>query len=105
MTGKRDSQWRLDLQSVLHETNQLTISASENSINTQNIANIPKKYKKKKVHDDRLVTLFRQRCIIHQPRIFGRRKYGKKMGKNVGFSYTLLAHFKYFSEDKNNIFQ
>lgn len=55
MTGKRESQWRLDLQSVLHETNQLTISASENSINAQ-IANIPKKYKKKKVHDDRFVT-------------------------------------------------
>jgi len=54
MAGQRNNEngdpvYSLDLQSVLHETNQLTISANENTLSS----NIPKKYKKKKVHDDR----------------------------------------------------
>ena len=56
MAGQRNNEngdpvYSLDLQSVLHETNQLTISANENTLSS----NIPKKYKKKKVHDDRYI--------------------------------------------------
>jgi hypothetical protein len=45
-----ENQWRLDLQSVLNETNQLTISASEQA---ETVTFVKKQYKKKKVHNDR----------------------------------------------------
>lgn len=45
-----ENQWRLDLQSVLNETNQLTISASEQA---ETVPFVKKQYKKKKVHNDR----------------------------------------------------
>ena len=46
------SSWRVDLQSVLNETNQLSISASESKKQCE-YAKHNKKYKKKKEHNER----------------------------------------------------
>jgi len=55
---EHDSSWRVDLQSVLNETNQLSISASESK---KCDAKHNKKYKKKKEHNER--THHRKRSI------------------------------------------
>ena len=49
-----DTKWRVDLQSVLHETNMLSISAGDTGATLLSGASC-KKYKKKKDLDDRLV--------------------------------------------------
>ncbi len=59
MEGRRpggfdaETQWRVDLQSVLQETNLLSISAGDTGANIVNGASC-KKYRKKKDLDDRL---------------------------------------------------
>ena len=61
MEGRRggfdaETQWRVDLQSVLQETNLLSISAGDTGATVVGGASC-KKYKKKKDLDDRLFLL------------------------------------------------